>query len=70
MPKSGEMLKIIETNRNANCDACSAKAKFLIILTSGYLSFCGHHFNKNHKKLIVLRKLKNIVDLEKGSRLK
>lgn len=69
MPKSDEILTIIETNRNANCDACSAKAKFLVILTTGYLSLCGHHFNKNQKKLIVLRKLKNIVDLEKGSRL-
>lgn len=33
------------------CDACPAQAKYLARGTSGELSFCAHHKNKNSETL-------------------
>jgi len=36
-----------ESQERIQCDSCSARAKVLVELPYGVLSFCIHHYNKN-----------------------
>ena len=69
MPKRKNKEVYSEIELSVRCDSCSARAKYLVQLYSGYLFFCGHHFSKNQSELEALPSQLAIVNLETNSRL-
>lgn len=55
------------------CDVCPAQAMHLVRGTSGELTFCGHHYNKDKEALdkwgyemVELNKKEEVPQLEKA----
>ena len=69
MPKQKNKVIYADTELSVRCDSCSARAKYLVQLNSGYLFFCGHHLKKNKASLDTLSTKKSIVDMETKSEI-
>jgi len=67
-PDTEDLINLLSHKRDERCDACSAKAQFVVFLSNGQLFFCGHHFRKNKELLEVLSSPLAVVTLETGSR--
>ena len=42
------------------CDLCSSQSYFMVVLESGNLFFCNHHFKKN--EAVIFEKALDVVD--------
>ena len=49
MTQLAEMNQLVENQETGRvqCDSCSARAIYEVILPYGDLAFCRHHYNKN-----------------------
>lgn len=42
------------------CDLCSSQSYFMVVMESGNLFFCNHHFKKN--EAVIFEKALDVVD--------
>lgn len=55
--KNMDLIKLSSSNEQtefAKCDSCPAKARFRILLITGTLDFCRHHYLANQEKITLV----------------
>jgi hypothetical protein len=58
-----QMEQALETVGRVQCDQCSARAYAVVLVKTGELAFCRHHYNKNVQALTERGAVAKLLDI-------